>query len=108
MKNLFIYFLQLLGVKHTKKYAERVYNEHPYKNSLFAFSDLLHKYGVNNVTVQLLEEDKNITKLDAPVIVSLGHDIANVSKIEEEFITLSTLNNHNVKITLTQLAETGI
>jgi len=97
MKNSFVYFIELLGIKHTKKYASKVYNEHPFKNSLYAFSNLLHDYGVNNATVQLLEEDKDIRKLDAPVVVSLGFDIAIVSKIEPELITYTTLNNIKAK-----------
>ena len=117
MKNLFIYFLQLLGVKHTKKYAERVYNEHPFKNSMYAFSTLLHEYGIDNVTIQLLEEDKDIRKLEAPAIVSLGFNIAVISKIEKDYVTITFLNNDKVRITeknfhefwdgIALLAETG-
>ena len=105
MENSFLYFLELLGIKHTKKYAKKVYNEHPFKNSLYAFSNLLHEYSVDNVTVQLLEEDKDITNLEAPVVVPLGFDIAIVSKIEKNFITLTTLNNKSVRITMANFNE---
>ena len=97
MKNPFAYYLKLLGVKYTTKYASKLYNEHPFKNTLYAFSDLLHDYGVENVAVQLLEEDKDITKLEAPLVISLGFNIAIVSKIEKDTVTYTTLNNINAK-----------
>jgi len=93
MENPFVHYIDLLGVKHTKKYSGRVYNEHPFKNSLYAFSSLLFDYGVDNVTIQLLEEDKDIRKLEAPLVISLGFNIAIVSKIENGFVTYTTLNN---------------
>ena len=105
MKNPFVYFLELLDVKHTKKYSEKVYNEHPFKNSMYAFSDLLNDYGVDNVSIQLLEEDKDITKLEAPVIVSMGLDISVVSKIEPDFVTIATLNNNKATITINNFHE---
>ena len=105
MKNPFVHFLQLLGIKHTVKYTSRVYNEHPYKNSLYAFSNLLHDYGVDNVAIQLLEEDKDITKLEVPLVVSLGYNLAIVSKIEPDFITYTTLNNYNAKDRLDKFNE---
>ena len=71
MENPFVHLLKLLGIKYTKRYSSGVYNEHPYKNSLYSFSSLLSEYGVENMTVQLLDEDKDITKLEAPVVVFL-------------------------------------
>jgi hypothetical protein len=100
MRNPFVHFIELLGIKHTKKYAGKAYNEHPFKNSLYAFSSLLHDYGADNVTVQLLEEDKDITKLEAPLVVSLGSHIAIVSKIENDYVTYTTLNNTKAKDTV--------
>ncbi|MDR0750570.1 MAG: hypothetical protein LBF62_13515 [Tannerellaceae bacterium] len=105
MKNPFVHFLELLGVKHTKRYSNRVYNEHPYKNSLYSFSSLLSEYSVENVTVQLLDEDKDIKKLEVPVIVSCGSEIGIISKIENDSITLTALNNINVKISIDQFNE---
>lgn len=38
MKNpnsIFSRFLSELGTPHTKKYTDKVYREHPYKNSLY-------------------------------------------------------------------------
>ena len=97
MENPFVHYIDLLGVKHTKKYSGRVYNEHPFKNSLYAFSSLLFDYGVDNVTIQLLEEDKDIRKLEAPLVISLGFNIAIVSKIEKDTVTYTTLNNYKAK-----------
>lgn len=34
-------YLSLLKVKHTARYADKLYNEHPYKYSLFGLSKML-------------------------------------------------------------------
>lgn len=45
-KNLFISILNLLNVRYTKFYADKLYKEHPYKYNLYGLSQILHTYGI--------------------------------------------------------------
>jgi hypothetical protein len=38
--------LELLGVKHTKEFSNRYFNEHPHKYNLFGISQMLSDYGI--------------------------------------------------------------
>jgi hypothetical protein len=42
--NLFISLLNLLNVRYTKSYVDKLYKEHPYKYSLYGLSQMLHTY----------------------------------------------------------------
>lgn len=46
MKNILSISLDALGVKYTNYYTNKLYNEHPNKNSLFGLVSMLKQYGV--------------------------------------------------------------
>lgn len=50
--NVFVQFLEKLGVKHTRWYATKYYQEHPHKYSLWGLSNMLSAYGIENAGVR--------------------------------------------------------
>lgn len=67
-------YLSLLKVKHTARYANKLYNEHPYKYSLFGLSKMLSEYKVPNAGVELLDKEQGISDLEAPFIAYAGNE----------------------------------
>lgn len=78
--NIFLQFLELLKIKHTKLYSSRYYNEHLYKNTLFGISKMLWAYRINNVGLRL-NDKKEIQSLGIPFIAQLNQEFVIVSKI---------------------------
>ncbi len=54
--------LSLLNVRYTSKYANRYFNEHPYKYSLFGLSKMLTHYGVHNVGIKVSDKENFFKK----------------------------------------------
>lgn len=43
---VFSAFVEMLGVKYTQSYADKLYHEHPYKYSFFGLSKMLSEYNI--------------------------------------------------------------
>ncbi len=52
-QNIFVAYIDLLGGKYTNKYANKCFNEHPHKYSLFGLSKMLTNYGVQNTGLKV-------------------------------------------------------
>ncbi|MDL2264945.1 thioredoxin domain-containing protein [Parabacteroides sp. OttesenSCG-928-G21] len=72
MDTIFTNFLSSLKVKHTPKNANRFYNEHPYKYSLFGLSKMLSEYNVENIAVKAKNKEADIFELFTPFVAYLG------------------------------------
>ena len=82
MNTLFEKLIRSLGIRHTKHFANTLYNEHPYKYTLYGISQMLSRYNIRNEALRL--EDKNeLAKLDSPFIAEVAHDIVIVKSINE-------------------------
>lgn len=81
--NTLVSILTLLGVKHTNKYAETYYNEHPYKYSLFGLSKILNHYKVYNKGIKV-EKKEDIYLLETPFIAHIGNDFVVVKNTSNE------------------------
>lgn len=95
MKSVVEMFLELDGVRHTKYYANKVYDEHPYKGSLFAFVDVLADYSIRAKGIRI--ESKDLRMLSIPCIVrsvrgSGEFEFVVVSDIQEKSVLLITGN----------------
>ncbi|MDE6162887.1 MAG: hypothetical protein K2F98_05130 [Bacteroides sp.] len=77
--------LSLLNVRYTSKYANRYFNEHPYKYSLFGLSKMLTHYGVHNVGIKVNDKE-NIRSLEPPFIAHIGNDFVTVKNISKDNI----------------------
>jgi len=82
MNNIFITFLNLLRVKHTKTFACQYFNEHPYKYSLFGLSKMLSDYDVDNVATRIPDKENNLTEIATPFIAQFGGDFVAVQKVD--------------------------
>lgn len=80
-QNLLSVFLQKMNVKHTIPFTEKLYNEHPYKYSLYGLSKMLSDYGIENMGIQLKGNDKDITLLELPVIAHVSSDFVIVGRV---------------------------
>lgn len=79
-KTILSVFLRLLHVKHTQSYADKLYNEHPYKYSLFGLSKMLSDYNIENVGINIANKEKGIKELEVPFIAHTGDDFVVVYK----------------------------
>lgn len=67
-------YLSLLKVKHTARYADKLYNEHPYKYSLFGLSKMLLEYKIPNAGVEILNKEQGIKDLEPPFMAYAGNE----------------------------------
>lgn len=105
--NIFVAYLDLLKVRHTKSFSEKFFNEHPYKSNLFGISQMLSEYNIENKSVKIIDKVVDIFNIDCPFIANLGNTMVivynitpnRISYIEEgkkkslsssEFITIWT------------------
>lgn len=80
-QSLFLRYVKSLGVAHTSEYTERIFQEHPYKYSLYGLSKLLAKYHVPNEALRL--KDKSvISSMDVPFIAEASHDLVIVKRVD--------------------------
>lgn len=84
--NVLTSVLSLLGVKYTKKYANRYFNEHPHKYNLFGLSKMLAYYGIQNRGIKVSNKE-DIHMLETPFIAHIGNDFAVVKNISKEIIS---------------------
>lgn len=79
--NLFVTILKLLNVKHTKKYSNRFFNEHPHKYNLYGLSKMLTHYKVSNLGIKIINKEEDLYNLPPPFIAHTGDDFAVVESI---------------------------
>ncbi|MCD8032281.1 MAG: cysteine peptidase family C39 domain-containing protein [Bacteroides sp.] len=84
--NTFIAFLSYLGVKHTTQFTNKLYNEHPEKNSLFGLSKMLNEYHITNRAIKIENTPQNITSLPTPFVAYLGSEFAVVCQTSTDNI----------------------
>lgn len=80
-------YLSLLKVKHTAKYADKLYNEHPYKYSLFGLSKMLSEYKIPNAGVEILNKEQGIKDLETPFIAYAGNEFVLVYEKDDENVS---------------------
>ena len=80
-QNVFVSFLELLKVKHTGKFSNRYFNEHPHKNNLFGISKMLSDYGVKNAGTRIEDKEKDLFNIECPFIAHIGGFVV-VYKVE--------------------------
>ena len=108
--NIFTTFLSILEIKYTKLYANRLYDEHPFKDSLYGLSKMLLEYGVRSKGIKIEGiNKKQILSVDSPFIAYYKGDFFIVEKITSDFIYLQKNNQkHKDNINLFIENWTGI
>ena len=87
-QNIFTAFLDVLGVKYTKAYSNRYFNEYPHKYNLFGLSKMLSEYGIDNAAVRMADKEKDIFDIQTPFIAPFGGDFAVVEKVTPADVSL--------------------
>lgn len=84
--NPLISILSLLGVRYTYGHANKYFNEHPYKHSLYGLSQMLTYYGVRNMGIRISNKE-DIHQLEPPFIAHTGNDFVTVESISQKDIS---------------------
>lgn len=80
MNTIFERFLVYMEVKHTHKYANTLYNEHPYKYTMYGLNQMLSQYAINSEALKLDNKDE-LLKLQVPFIAEFANDLVIVKSI---------------------------
>lgn len=78
--NVLISILDVLNVKYTTAYAEKLFNEHPHNNNLFGLSDMLNAYNIENTGIRIENTKDNFNKIPRPFIAHLKNGFVAVEK----------------------------
>ena len=82
MDTLFKRLLSHLKIRHTQ-YANKLYNEHPYRYTMYGMKQMLSSYQVNSKAYQLSDK-KELLKLETPFISEVSNDLVIVKSINEK------------------------
>jgi hypothetical protein len=82
--NVFVSFLDLLQVKHTKEFSTKYFNEHPHKYNLFGLSKMLSDYGIENAGTKIQDKETDLFNIELPFIAHLGSEFVVVYKIDTD------------------------
>ncbi|MDR3218950.1 MAG: hypothetical protein LBU22_08245, partial [Dysgonamonadaceae bacterium] len=85
-ENVFVSFLNLLGVKHTSTFSTKYFNEHPHKYNLFGLSKMLSDYGVENAATKIADKENDIFEIQTPFIAQFGGDFVPVYQVNSDKI----------------------
>lgn len=91
--NLFTVLLKRLHIRHTAAYSTKLYEEHPYRNTLYGLSSLLSKYHVTNQGLRITDKS-SISKLPCPCIAQFSNDFVLVTKISSTHVEYEWNENH--------------
>lgn len=80
-QNVFTALLSLLKVKHTNRFSNNYYNEHPHKNNLYGISKMLSDYGIKNAGIRIKDKEKDIWEIESPFITLSGGDFVVVRDV---------------------------
>jgi uncharacterized membrane protein len=80
-QNVFVNYLDLLGVRFTESFSNQYFNEHPHKYNLYGLSKMLSDYGVQNAGISIPDKANDITEIQTPFIAQYGGDFAVVSEV---------------------------
>jgi len=81
-QNVFVAYLDLLKVKHTKDFSNRYFNEHPHKYNLLGISKMLSDYRVENDGTRISDKENELSNIELPFIAHTGNDFVVVYKTE--------------------------
>lgn len=82
--NIFLKFIDLLGVKHTSRFSNKYFTEHPDNNNLLGLSDMLSHYGIKSTGIKI-EEDKEeaLSTFTPPFATYVGRKFGIVFRVTD-------------------------
>lgn len=96
MKTILEHFLEVLEINHTKRFTQKLFQEHPHKYNMYGLKKMLSVYGVKTLGVYM--EKKNLSELNFPCILHTHGDF--VIGLNSDANTVIFLQ-HGKKTTLT-------
>ena len=85
--NILTSFLELLRVKHTKKFTHKYYNEHPHKHNLYGLSTMLSDYRVESIAIKTEDKETDLFNIDLPFIAHTGDGFVVMSEADSENVS---------------------
>lgn len=80
--NTFLTLLKELRI-NTTSYSNEIYQNHPYRNTMFGLADILSDYKINNAGVRFNNKKEALESLEVPFVAHAGGDMVVVTKITE-------------------------
>lgn len=82
---LILRFLTLLDVKHTSE-LKKACRKLPFMDSLYGYSNLLKRYKVDNLVIDMAERKPDLVLCQLPAIVPFGDGFVIIYEISESFV----------------------
>ena len=73
-KNTFTVLLDGLGMRYTRSFARKIFEEHPHKNNMYGLSKMLSDYQIPNEGA-MLKNAYEITSIAPPFVAQFGNDL---------------------------------
>jgi uncharacterized membrane protein len=103
-KNVLTTLLSLLKVKYTRSYANKFFNEHPYKNNLLGLSQMLSAYGIKNKGIRIDDKDDDIFNIQTPFVAHSVGEFVVVTQVTNDVVNYKW-DGLNIKETVKQFTE---
>ena len=78
--NNFTVLLDALGMAYSRKFARKMFEEHPHKNNMFGLSKMLFDYQIPNEGA-MLQNANEVTSIEPPFVTQFENDLVVVEKI---------------------------
>lgn len=104
MTNIVENLLRADKVKYTKSFIRKLYNEHPYKNTMYGIEKILEEYNIKTCGVKSKEKDINI--LSVPSIVKIEGNISDINMSKETgFATILDITKQTINYSINGLKK---
>lgn len=84
MKTLLSTYLHELHIPFTKRYADKLFIEHPHRYNLYGMSDMLSVYKIENTGIQV--DDKDLRELASPFVAHVSNDFVVVKQMSDKVV----------------------
>ena len=103
--NLFLQLCEALHIPHTRNYTNQLFDEHPYKYTLFGLHRMLAEYGVESEGVRFTDKEEALSSLQVPFVAQVSNDLVVVSELTEAEVAY-TWYDHNIRVKRRELFVT--
>lgn len=85
--NLLIQLCKELHIPYTRSYANRQFDEHPHKYSLWGLHKLLTEYGVESEGMRFSDREIALSTLKKPFVAQVSDDLVIVKSVTDDDVT---------------------
>lgn len=84
-QTIFTRWIKELEVPATKRYASNLYENHPYKYTLYGLSQMLSEYNIANECLRI-EKKENLFELQTPFLAGFANDFVLVKEVNKDSV----------------------